>query len=312
MAMFAGSPLYLTCTCGASAPASARARVVPRPRVPVCTDLLTIGPGTVIRKDALLHRLPRRRRADPDRPVTLGARRGRRREDGARHRHRAGRRRPARPLLRRCTPGSAVPAGQRWHGSPARPRTRRRLPGAGRPAAARAAPVRLRRCCSWSTLLVLRPARPRAAVELLRARPLLADAHRSRARTSGVGPDLYAAGRRLSLALFCRRVRSPGLVFVATVPRAVLNLSCGRTRSTRSTASATGCTGSSRARPTHASTTYLFGDSSSILHYLRLDRLPTSSAGGADRLELRRRGAARDAVPQRASAAGRWSPTGCR
>ena len=88
-----------TCTCGASAPASARGAVVLTRAVPVCTDLLTIGPGADRPQGHPPQRLPRRRGAHPDRPDHDRRRRGGRRAFGARHRCGAGRRRPAGPRV---------------------------------------------------------------------------------------------------------------------------------------------------------------------------------------------------------------------
>ena len=89
-----------TCsTCGRWARRSGGASLILSRNVPVCTDLLTIGDGTVIRKDVVLQRLPGPRRPDPDRPGHPRQGRVRRRDDGARHRHLDGRRGPARPRL---------------------------------------------------------------------------------------------------------------------------------------------------------------------------------------------------------------------
>ena len=62
--------------------------VVLSPRVAACPDLLTVGPGTVVREDSAL--LCYRAEAGRIRlgRVTLGRERGRLGEDGARHRHR--------------------------------------------------------------------------------------------------------------------------------------------------------------------------------------------------------------------------------
>ena len=66
------SPLYSS-TCARWAPGSAAAWRSSRRSVPVCTDLLSIGSGTVIRKDAAFSCY----RAEPGRietgPVTIGA-----------------------------------------------------------------------------------------------------------------------------------------------------------------------------------------------------------------------------------------------
>ena len=75
----------------------------------MCTDLLTIGDGTVIRKDSFISWLPGRGRRDPDRPGHPRQGRVRRREDGARHRHLDGRRAPSSATPRRCTPGRRCP-----------------------------------------------------------------------------------------------------------------------------------------------------------------------------------------------------------
>jgi non-ribosomal peptide synthetase-like protein len=88
--------------------------------VPVCTDLLTIGEGTVIRKDAMLNGYRARAGVIQTGPVTLG------RDvvigevtvveidtsmgDGAKLGHSSS-----------LHPGQAVPAGQTWHGTPAQP-----------------------------------------------------------------------------------------------------------------------------------------------------------------------------------------------
>ena len=111
--------------------------------VPVCTDLLTIGDGTVIRKDCFFTGY----RAQAGRiqigPVTLGRGRAGRRGDGARHRHRDGRRGPARPRL-----GAARVPGR------ARGRALARLPGAADRSGLRAvAPARCGACGAASTPL---------------------------------------------------------------------------------------------------------------------------------------------------------------
>ena len=58
-----------TCTCGRWARRSAAAPPSCPARVPVATDLITIGADTIIRRDSLVHRLPRggRRRSRPAR-----------------------------------------------------------------------------------------------------------------------------------------------------------------------------------------------------------------------------------------------------
>ena len=87
MTMFTGSPLHLMYLRALGARIG-KGAVVLSPRVAACPDLLTVGPGTVIREDSAVAVLPRRGRADPARPRHAGRGRGRLGEDGARHRHR--------------------------------------------------------------------------------------------------------------------------------------------------------------------------------------------------------------------------------
>ena len=88
--------------------------------VPVCTDLLTIGAGSVIRKDAYLNGYRARSGVIETGAVTLGADVfvgehtvldiGTTLGDGAQLGHSSA-----------LHAGQAVPAGQCWHGSPAQP-----------------------------------------------------------------------------------------------------------------------------------------------------------------------------------------------
>src|SRR5258708_5757527 len=115
--LFFGTPLYVLYLRALGAKIGPGVVIFSR-RVPVCTDLLTIGAGTVIRKEAMFQCY----RAQAGRleigPVTLG------RDvfvgersvldintsmgDGAQLGHASG-----------LHSGQAVPAGERWHGSPA-------------------------------------------------------------------------------------------------------------------------------------------------------------------------------------------------
>jgi non-ribosomal peptide synthetase-like protein len=115
--LFVGSPLYLLYLRALGAKIGPGALILSR-RIPVCTDLLTIGAGTVLRRETTFYCY----RAQSGRieigPVTLGRNAyvgemsvldietamG----DGAQLGH-------ASALLR----GHRVPAGERWHGSPA-------------------------------------------------------------------------------------------------------------------------------------------------------------------------------------------------
>ena len=116
--------------------------------VPVCTDLLTIGAGTVIRKESFFTLLPGPRRHDPDRAGHARARTCSSGRDGARHRDRRWATAPSWATRRRCTAGQAVPAGEHWHGSPAE-RDRRRLPGGRAGRAAASCGRSPSRSCSW-------------------------------------------------------------------------------------------------------------------------------------------------------------------
>src|SRR5437868_10855001 len=115
--MFIGTPVYLLYLRALGARIGPGAVIFSR-RVPVCTDLLTIGAGTVIRKEAIFQCY----RAQAGRlelgPVTLGRDVfvGERSvldintsmRDGAQLGHASA-----------LHSGQAVPAGERWHGSPA-------------------------------------------------------------------------------------------------------------------------------------------------------------------------------------------------
>ncbi|MER5216788.1 Pls/PosA family non-ribosomal peptide synthetase [Streptomyces sp. NPDC002838] len=119
MVLFAGNPLYVLYLRALGARIGAGVTILSR-SVPVCTDLLTVGAGSVIRKDC--HFLCYQARAGRIRtgPVTLGSGVhvgeqtvldiGTSMGDGARLGHSSA-----------LYGGLAVPAGQRWHGSPAQP-----------------------------------------------------------------------------------------------------------------------------------------------------------------------------------------------
>src|SRR5919198_631491 len=115
--LFIGTPVYSLYLKALGAKIGPGAVILSR-RVPVCTDLLTIGAGTVIRKEAVFNGY----RAEAGRiemaPVTLGrdAFVGEKTVldintsmgDGAQLGHASS-----------LHSGQAVPAGERWHGSPA-------------------------------------------------------------------------------------------------------------------------------------------------------------------------------------------------
>ncbi|MFI1440775.1 Pls/PosA family non-ribosomal peptide synthetase [Streptomyces fructofermentans] len=117
MALLAGNPLYVLYLRALGARIGEGVTILSR-TVPVCTDLLSVGPGTVVRKESLI--LCYRAQAGRIRtgPVTLGrdvfvGERtlldiGTSMGDGSQLGHSSA-----------LYDGAAVPAGQRWHGSPA-------------------------------------------------------------------------------------------------------------------------------------------------------------------------------------------------
>lgn len=119
MALFVGNPLYVWYLRLLGARIGPGVTILSR-TVPVCTDLLTIGAGTVIRKDShfLCYRAHRGRIQTG--PVTLGQGVfvgentvldiGTSMGDGAQLGHASA-----------LYDGASVPAGRRWHGSPAQP-----------------------------------------------------------------------------------------------------------------------------------------------------------------------------------------------
>ena len=118
-AMFAGSPLYAMYLRALGARVG-RGTVIWSRHVPVCTDLLTIGAGTVIRKDAVFQCYRAQAGWIQAGPVTLG------RDSfvGERAVLDIGTAIGDRAQLGHSSAlhsGQVIPAGQRWHGSPAQP-----------------------------------------------------------------------------------------------------------------------------------------------------------------------------------------------
>ncbi|SFW86442.1 Pls/PosA family non-ribosomal peptide synthetase [Amycolatopsis australiensis] len=256
LALFAGSPVYSLYLRLLGAKIGPGAVILAR-TPPACPDLLTVGAGAVIRKDA--HLLCYRAEAGRIRmgPVTVGRHAfvgekavldiGTALGDDAQLGHASS-----------LSAGQAVPAGQHWHGSPGRPSTvdYRGLP----PSVA----GRLRRtvfgCVQIATLfLVTTPAALAALVLLVRfGYPAAPDFGSGRFyRDEVAGTSLLYAG-----------VLAGGLAIVFTVPRLLtLFLEPGRVYPLYGWRHA-----AQRAitRLTNLRTfTYLFGDSSYIVHYLR-------------------------------------------
>ncbi|MDN5919977.1 MAG: AMP-binding protein, partial [Pseudonocardia sp.] len=118
LVLFLGSPLYTFYLRALGADVGRGVAIFSR-NVPVCTDLLTIGDGTVVRKDSFLSCYRAHDGMIQIGAVTLGADVfigektvldiGTSIGDGAQLGHTSS-----------LQPGQAVPAGERWHGSPAR------------------------------------------------------------------------------------------------------------------------------------------------------------------------------------------------
>jgi non-ribosomal peptide synthetase-like protein len=119
MIAFVGNPLYVLYLRALGARIGKGVTIL-SPTVPVCTDLLTIGAGTVIRKDSIFLCYRAHAGTIQTGPVTIGkdAFVGERTVleintamgDGAQLGHASA-----------LQPGESIPASQRWHGSPAVP-----------------------------------------------------------------------------------------------------------------------------------------------------------------------------------------------
>ena len=119
LVLFAGSPLYVVYLRALGAKVGRGAAIFTR-HVPVCTDLLTIGAGTVIRKDSFVSGYRAHAGLIQTGAVTLGKDVfvgeatvldiGTSMGDGAQLGHASS-----------LHAGQAVPGGERWHGSPAQP-----------------------------------------------------------------------------------------------------------------------------------------------------------------------------------------------
>ncbi|MEV0372442.1 Pls/PosA family non-ribosomal peptide synthetase [Streptomyces sp. NPDC050636] len=117
MVLFIGNPLYVLYLRALGARIGKGVTILSH-NVPVCTDLLTIGAGTVIRKDSFFHCYRAHAGRIQTGPVTLGRDVfigektvldiGTSMGDGAQLGHTSS-----------LHSGQAVPGGQRWHGSPA-------------------------------------------------------------------------------------------------------------------------------------------------------------------------------------------------
>jgi non-ribosomal peptide synthetase-like protein len=211
--LFHGSPLYVLYLRALGAKVGRGVAIFSR-TVPVCTDLLTIGAGTVIRKDSFF--LCYRAHAGwiqtgavtVGRDVFIGEKTvldiNTSMGDGAQLGHTSA-----------LHSGQTVPDGERWHGSPAQPAELSYL----RVGPARCGILRRTSFCALALLLVFFVYLPlvEGGVYLLLAKvPALAKLTLSpNAITS---PELYLLALVISLLVFFGLVLV-GLLFVVTVPR---------------------------------------------------------------------------------------------
>jgi non-ribosomal peptide synthetase-like protein len=232
--------------------------------VPVCTDLLTIGAGTVIRKDTFYTGYRARAGVIETGSVTIGkaAFVGEKSVldvdtevgDGAQLGHTSS-----------LHPGQVVPAGQRWHGSPARPTD---VDYATVPAV----PASTLRAAGYSVatllklLLVYMPLAEGGLFLLLTAVPALSSVLEP-GTTAFTGHQLYLDAMVVSAGLFGTWVVS--VVVAVTVPR-LLHLPIRTDRVYPVYGWAYGMQRSIARMTNLKFFTWLFGDSSYIVHYLRV------------------------------------------
>ena len=233
--------------------------------VPVCTDLLTIGAGSVIRKDAYLNGYRARSGVIETGAVTLGADVfvgeqtvldiGATLGDGAQLGHSSA-----------LHAGQAVPAGQCWHGSPAQPAG----PGHNYRTVPPARCGTLRRATAGTVRLLLElavagPLAAAAASLLLAPPPGLAPLLAGQANVASWASIRDAL---VIAAILVFGLLLPGLLVVSTVPRLLSRaLTPGKVyplygfhRTLQRIVSRLS---------NHESFTELFGDSSAIVYYLR-------------------------------------------
>ena len=302
--LLVGSPLYVLYLRALGAKVG-RGVAIFSPHVPVCTDLLTIGDGTVIRKDSFFSCYRAHAGLIQTGAVTLGkdvfigettvldidTSMG----DGAQLGHTSS-----------LHAGQAVPGGERWHGSPAqRTEVDYRAVDPARCGTGRRAAYTVQQLLNvlllWVPLVV-------GGVDILLAEvpQLTSLGSASLAFTSWT---FYRDALAASLVLFFGFVLV-GLLVVVTVPR-VLNLFIKPDKVYRLYGFHYSVHRAIARMTNRKFFKRLFGDSSYIVHYLLLPRVQ-AFPGRADWVELRRGGEARDPVPESLSAAGRWSLAGCR
>lgn len=268
LALFAGSPLYVLYLRALGAKIGPGAVIFTR-HLPVCTDLLTVGAGAVIRNDAFLSCYRARGRVIETGPVTLGAQAfvgeftvldidtsmGERAQLG----HSSS-----------LHSGQSIPAHESWHGTPARPGAASyRLDDTTSQHAAAMSQRTVRRFGYGAaqvafTVFVVMPVAGGLIEALFTSSPLMWLLDRGLAPTGG---QFFLATMALCAVLFFGALAA-GLLFVATVPRVLaLGLTAGVTYPLYGVRySLHRCVGLfSNIQPL----TDLFGDSSYIVGYLR-------------------------------------------
>ncbi|MFH8798240.1 Pls/PosA family non-ribosomal peptide synthetase [Streptomyces sp. NPDC017936] len=261
--LFTGSPLYVLYLRAMGAHIGKGVTVLAR-AVPVCTDLISVGDGTVIRKDVLLSGYRARDGWIETGPVTIGARAtvgeqsvvdiGTAMGDDARLAHASS-----------LHTGQTVPPGQVWHGTPAQPA------GTGLPTVgpARCGTPRRTLYGAWQlagVLLVYLPLTVAGLSLVAAAVPQLKAVITTGPAAFG-SPGFYLEALAASLIAFFGGLLT-GLLAVNTVPR-LLNLLIEPGRTYPLYGFHYGVLRAMTRLTNIRFLTTLFGDSSAIVHYLR-------------------------------------------
>ena len=239
----------------------------PHPRRSRCARTCSrSGPAPIVRKDTHLTGYRAVAGRIQTGPITIGADAVVGEQSRARHRCGAGRRRPAGPRVVAAV--RAGGAGRRELARLARRPVRRRLPAGPARAVRPAAPVRLRAVAAGERPGPVRPARPRAGAALPRAHPAAPAADASPARRRPTTRSCYLQVLGYVAVLFVARDRRRARVRrhrPAPVP-------AGPARGRRVPALRDPLLAVPGVARTTNSGFYnaLFGDSSAIVHYLRL------------------------------------------
>jgi non-ribosomal peptide synthetase-like protein len=260
--IFGGSPLYVLYLRALGARIGRGVTILSR-TVPVCTDLLQIGPGTIIRKDAFFLCYRAHAGQIQTGPVTIGRDVyigektvldiGTSMGDGAQLGHTSA-----------LYSGRAVPPGERWHGSPAEPTDLDYL----RVEPARSGALRRFWYSALSVILVLflyLPLITGAAYLLLAKVPALAELKSNAYPIASTKFSLESLV--ISLVLFVGGILA-GLVTVTTVPR-VLSIFIKRDRVYPMFGFHDRIQRAVNRMTNVKFFNYLFGDSSYIVNYLR-------------------------------------------